>query len=111
MEEKIVEVKGKQYKLAFPTVGQYYNMEATKQALGKGFYNALLGNQTRTAQEALDMIDIEATITVLMPDLVDDLKVKRFKDLGLKDYVEVKKLYETEIVPFLREAMDILRSI
>lgn len=109
MDEKIIRVKGKEYKLSFPTVGQYYNIEATKQALGKGFYNALLGNKTKAAQDALDMIDIEATISILLPDLVSDLKVTRFKDLGLKDYVEIRKIYDEEIYPFLKEIHEILR--
>lgn len=108
MEDKLVKVFGREYKISFPTVGQYYDMEAMKQSLGKGFYNTMLGNITKAAQDALDMIDIEATITVLMPDLIKDLKVARFKDLGIADYVQIRKLYDEEIFPFLKEVGKLL---
>lgn len=108
MEDKIVKVFGKEYKVSFPNVGQYYDIEAMKQSLGKGFYNTMLGNVTVSAQAALDMIDAEATITILMPDLVKDLKVDRFKDLGIKDYMQIKQLYDQEIFPFLKEVNKIL---
>ena len=56
MEDKIVKVKGKEYKITFPNVGQYYDIEALKQSLGKGFYNMMLGNRSVAGQNALDMI-------------------------------------------------------
>lgn len=108
MEDKIVKVKGKEYRISFPNVGQYYDIEALKQSLGKGFYNMMLGNRSVAAQNALDMIDIEATITVMMPDLVKDMKVKSFRDLGLADYTEIREIYDKEIIPFLMETKRIL---
>ena len=105
MEDKIVVVKGREYRISFPNVGQYYDIEALKQSLGKGFYNMMLGNRSVAAQNA---IDIEATITVMMPDLVKDMKVKSFRDLGLADYTEIREIYDKEIIPFLLETKRIL---
>ena len=109
--DKKIKVRGKEYKISFPTVGQYYSIEAMKQSLGKGFYNTLLGNPTKTAQEALDMIDIEATISVLVPDLLKDLKVRDFSELGLVDYKEIKEVYNSEVYPFLKEINLLLQEI
>lgn len=109
-EVKKIKIRGKEYVLNFPNVGQYYEIEATKQRLGRGFYNTMLGNPTKTAQAALDMIDIEATISVLMPDLMKDLAVDSFSKLGLKDYQEIKKIYNSEIFPFMKEISDMLSS-
>ena len=69
MEDKIIKIKGHEYKMSFPTVGQYYEIETQKQFLGRGYYNTLLGNRTQAAADALDMIDIEATLTVMLPEL------------------------------------------
>lgn len=111
IDSKKVKIYGKEYDISFPNVGQFYDIEATKQKLGRGYYNTLLGNPTKTAQDALDMIDIEAAISILVPDLVKDMKVRSFSELGLKDYLEIKKIYEQEIYPFLKEAEKILSSI
>lgn len=107
-ENKIVSIKGKEYTISFPNVGQYYDIEALKQSLGKGYYNALLGNHTKAASDALDMIDIEATVRVLMPDLIKDMKVSNFRELGIKDFMEIRRIYDKEIFPFLKEVQMIL---
>ena len=50
------------------------------------------------------MIDVEATLSVLCPQLVADLKVKSFSELGLKDFKEISDIYMNEVFPFLKEA-------
>lgn len=110
MEDKTVNLRGKEYTIKFPNVGEYYRIETMKQSLGRGFYNTLLGNSTKAAQNALDIIDIEATLTVLMPELVKDLKVDSFNQLGLKDFAEIRKFYDIEVYPFLKEIHQILNQ-
>lgn len=110
MEDKVVKLKGKEYTIKFPNAGEYYRIETLKQSLGRGFYNTLLGNSTKAAQNALDIIDIEAVLTVMMPELVQDLKVESFSKLGLKDFVEIRKFYDKEIYPFLKEIQSILNQ-
>lgn len=111
MNTKEITVKGRKYEIQFPNVGQYYQIEVNKQRLGKGSYNSLIGNPTITAQRALDMIDVEATLSVLCPQLVADLKVKSFSELGLKDFKEISDIYMNEVFPFLKEAEKILSSV
>ena len=98
MNTKEITVKGRKYEIQFPNVGQYYQIEVNKQRLGKGSYNSLIGNPTITAQRALDMIDVEATLSVLCPQLVADLK-------------EISDIYMNEVFPFLKEAEKILSSV
>ena len=107
MNTKEITVKGRKYEIQFPNVGQYYQIEVNKQRLGKGSYNSLIGNPTITAQRALDMIDVEATLSVLCPQL----KVKSFSELGLKDFKEISDIYMNEVFPFLKEAEKILSSV
>ena len=64
--------------------------------------------RTKEAIDALDMIDIEATLTVLAPRLIEDMKVDRFSKLGLKDYLMIKKEYLEVIEPFMVEIKKIL---
>lgn len=109
-DSKIVKIRGKEYKFEYPNVGMYYSIETAKQRLGKGYYNVLLGNVTKAAQDALDMIDIEASLSVLCPDLIADLKVEKFSQLGIADYKEIKEIYLKEVQPFLKEVSDLLNS-
>ena len=64
-DEVTIEIKGHSYPVKFPTVGQFYQIEAMKQSLSRGFYNSMVMSPSVQAQHALDMIDIEAAIVLL----------------------------------------------
>lgn len=108
-ETKIVKIKGKEYTVKFPNVGEFYRIETNKQALGRGYYNTMLSNRTKMAQMALDVIDIEATLTVICPKLIDDIKVP-ISELGFADFKELRDIYMKEIFPFVKEGFDLLSS-
>lgn len=109
-EEVKIDVKGHEYSVPFPTVGQFYRIEALKQSLSRGFYNSMVMSPTGTAQQALDMIDIEATLTVLVPELIKDLKVKSFDELDVRDYTDIRDAYFKTVAPFFKEVQDILNG-
>jgi len=98
------------YTINTPTVGQFYDIEVTKQVLGKGFYASIVSTSTNGAQNAADMIDIEAHLAVLCPDMMKDLKCESFKDLGLVDYNEIKRVYIKSFLPWWKEIQDILKE-
>ena len=97
-----------QYTINFPTVGEYYAIQASKQSLSIGYYNSLTESNVKSANNAADMIDIEATLTILKPDILKDLKCESFKKLGLKDYIMVKAAYVEQIVPWIKEIEELL---
>lgn len=101
--EVAFQLKGREYVISYPNVGEYYRIEAMKQALGRGFYNALLETKTVSAINALDMIDIQATFAILCPKLIEDLKVNNFEELGVKDFAEIRDIYTETVAPFLNE--------
>lgn len=98
-------VKDKSYIINVPTVGQYYDIEASKQVLGKGFYNSIIQSNMITASHAADMIDIESFLTILAPDFIKDLIPKSFKDLGAEDYIELKNAYEEQFIPWWEDVL------
>lgn len=100
--------ESKKYKISFPTVGEYYDIQCLKAELSKNNYGGLMTSRTIDAVQALDMIDIEATLTVLAPQLIRDLKVKRFSELGLLDYAKIKKAYVETVSPFMSEINEAL---
>lgn len=108
MDEVKISIKGHEYTVVFPNVGQYYRIEAMKQSLSRGFYNSMVMSPANSAQHALDMIDIEATLVVLCPQLVEDLKVKNFDDLDVRDYKLIRDEYNGKVLPFFKEINDLL---
>lgn len=101
-------VNGNSYLINFPTVGDYYAIEASKQSLSLGFYNSLSESSVLSAYNATDMIDIEATLTILCPQLIKDLKCESFKKLGIKDYLMIKQAYIEQFVPWWKSIQELL---
>ena len=100
-------VNGNNYVINFPTVGEYYAIEASKQSLSLGFYNSLSESSVMSAYNATNMIDIEATLTILCPKLIKDLKCDSFKKLGVKDYLMIKDAYVEQFVPWWKEIQEL----
>jgi hypothetical protein len=113
MDIEILEfkLKSNNYTIKFPNVGQIEDIECTKQLISKGMYSSLMQMGTRAANDTLDMIDMEAFFSILCPDLVKDLKSDSFRDLGIVDFMELKKAYIKQFVPWWVEIQKILRPI
>jgi len=104
-------VKSNTYTIKFPNVGQIEDIECNKQLISKGMYASLMQMNTKAANDALDMIDMEAFFSILCPDIVKDLKCDSFRDLGVVDYMELKKSYIDQFVPWWTKIQKILRPI
>jgi hypothetical protein len=103
-------VKGRTYTINFPTVGEYYRIECLKQSLSNDNYGGLIVARTISSIKALDMIDIEATLSVLAPQLISDLKTESLSKLGLQDFNEIKKAYKEKVLPFMKKVNDLLNQ-
>ena len=107
-KELIFEVLGNTYKIEFPTVGKFQTIESLKQVLSKGMYSSLMTTGTVSSVNALDMIDIESYLTVLAPEILKDLKCDRFSDLGIVDYMTLKKAYDEQFIPWWNDIMKLI---
>lgn len=108
MEQIIFKTKGREYPLPAFTIGQYFNIEATKQVLGKGFYNAIAQSPFQSGANAQEAIDMEAIVTILIPKLIEDLKCKALSELGISDYMELKKDFDEQIIPWWNEVLQMM---
>ena len=100
-----------EYIIKAPNVGQFYDIEVNKQMFGKGVYGAIIKTSTLSAQQAADMIDIEAHLKVLMPEsfFKEDLKVESFQELGIDDYNQLKGTYIDVFLPWWTQIQDSLK--
>ncbi len=109
MDRQIVfKVKGNSYRIDFPTVGKFQEIETMKQIVSKGMYSSLLQTGTLSAMEVVNMVDMESYLTVLAPKLIEDLKCKTFGDLDIEDFLELKDAYLNQFVPWWNKILDLL---
>lgn len=90
------------------TVGKYRDIQVMKQSLSMNNYASLYRTMMVDSEDALDMIDIEANLSVMCPDLIKALKVP-FSLIGLLDFVEIRKEYKQKFEPWWAEVMKLLR--
>lgn len=98
--EKSFQFKEKTYKVEVPTVGQYLDIENAKLAVSKGYWTELIKSQTVSAAHSIQIIECVAILSVLCPDLFNDMKVADYKDIDVIDFMELVKVYIKEISPW-----------
>ena len=104
------ELKGNTYSIKFPNVGQILDIEVLKSSLAKGFYSSMQATLNRDSQFALDVVDCQAYLTVLCPQLMKDLKVP-FQELQIEEVIEIRSIFVDKILPFIKQWRDIIANI
>lgn len=105
-----ITVKGEQFKLKFPTIGDYMAIERYKMNLSAGQYTQMANSNLLTFVEALDAVDMIAYFTVLAPDILKHLKVEMYSELDLLDAKPLLDVYKEEVKPWIDSWMKILAS-
>lgn len=96
-------LKGNSYKVEFPTAGQFIDIETKKAELSNGQWGQLIKSPTISTFRSIQIIECIATLSIICPQLISDLKVKRLEDLDLIDLVEIYKVYQKNIYPWYTE--------
>lgn len=95
--------KNKSYSFNAPTVGEMIAIDGQKIALSNGKYQQMMNIHLVTTQSMLDMIDAEATLSVMCPQFMQDLKTPK-KTLMAMDVVDAKQfldeVYRKQIAPW-----------
>ena len=103
------EFQGKVYPIEFPNIGNFKKIEVLKQALSNGMYGQMVNSNMSTSSHALDMIDIEAYLGVMCPDLVKDIKgIDSLSELSLIHFNELRKAYRKQFTPWLEKVLKTL---
>ncbi len=114
----IFSVKGNQYNIDFPTVGQFIQMESRRMILSKGTYRDLISSNMISSFQAYQLIDMVVTLEAICPKLIADLKVDSIEELDLFDSLELLEDYIKVVNPWtndwrktLRKKSDIINGI
>lgn len=93
-----------------PTVGDLWDVEVAKTVLSNGRYGAVMSNKTVWSENALDNIDMFAYLSVFLPKLIEDLKIDSWKELGVFDLEEIRKVYVAEFLPWFNKFDSMLKK-
>lgn len=107
--------KNREYKIEFPTVGQYIDIETEKIDLASGKWSGLLTSRTVSAYRAIQLIECIAILKILCPKIFEDMKVSDYRDIDAIDFTLLLKLFTKEINPWysdwFKEFNDVLKDI
>lgn len=111
MQEQLnISFKGKSYTSEPVVVGNFIAVQKLKSMLSDGQWGNIYRSATMDGDESLIMIEIEAILNVFFPKLVEDLKPKSIRELGIKDYKDFKKLYEDKIKTWFNGYLKMLQE-
>ena len=82
---KVFVFKDREYKIEFPTVGQYIDIETEKIELSSGKWSDLVISRTVSAYRAIQLVECIAILKILCPKLFEDMKVLNYKDIDAID--------------------------
>lgn len=101
--EIVITVNENNYKVKFPTVGQFIQIEAQKALLSRNQYGSMITSGTKVAFKALDFVDMLAYFTILIPEMNDkdaDAYVN-LHNLDIMDANELLKVYKEDFKPWV----------
>lgn len=103
--------KGKEYKIEFPTVGEYIEIENQKIIHSNGQWANLIQNQTISAFRSIQIIECISLLIVLCPQLFSDMNVSSYKEIDAIDFLDLLLIYNKEINPWYSKWFNQFNSI
>jgi hypothetical protein len=88
-----IKIQENEYEVSFPNNGQLIDIEVMKQGLSKGTQDSLLSGLGINANLAWMTIEMIATFTILIPDLIKSLRVENLLELDPMQSKELRKVY------------------
>jgi len=105
-----LEIGENSYEVKYPNNGQLIDIESLKITLSKGNLDGMLFARTPGSQLAFFTVEMISTFTILIPQLMKDIKVDSLLDL---DPIETKgliKVYQSQYYPWYKEWYDYINE-
>lgn len=110
MTEKLkFTIKGMQFSTETATIGRLIDYYKFRSIISGGTYGMLFREALRTTDSVIQMIECEAFFQAFCPKFLDSLIPKKFQDLGIQDYSEIKQVYDATIKPWIQSLEEALQ--
>jgi len=108
-KSKVIQVSGNSYKIDFPNVGKFIDIQVLETRLSQGQAKNLIFG-TGDQIDAFLYITTYAHFSVLCPEMFKDLKVNSILDLSFEEYEQLVQIYLKEIQPWIRGVKDAIKE-
>jgi hypothetical protein len=99
----VLKVQENSYEIKHPTIGQLIDIELLKAQITNGNYGKMVGNLSQSSILSLDMVDTFAHFRIMCPNLLNDLTVENWGDLGSLDSLDLFEAYVKQFKPWYDE--------
>lgn len=104
-------LRGREFFVKFPNVGQLIDLESLKQALTNGRYGIMASSGIASMYRALDMVDAIAFFQVCAPNIARQLDIRSYTEMDVDGAQDFLTLYTEQIRPWLDGVMGELKSV
>ena len=99
--ELTVTAGGRNYTVKYPNVGQLIDIATRESNLSRGAIKDLMFSGLADQQDAYVYIKVIAFVEVMLPKLIDDLKVETLLELAPEDFQQLTQVYLKDILVWL----------
>lgn len=110
LDKIVLKIKENSYAATYPNVGQKIRIQSLKQDFTGGQYGRMSDSLLQDQWDALEMVDVLAHFTVLIPDLVKDSKVS-MSNLDQRDFVDLIKVYREQFLPWYKGWEEVIKKV
>lgn len=106
IKSKLIEFKDESYTVNFPNVGQLQDIEAFKMSYTNGRYIDMFNSGLKIHEQLLDMTDAIAYLAILCPKLMENLKIKSWRNCDPFLAKEIVNCYKTQFIPWYKPLLE-----
>lgn len=104
-----IELQGNPFTINFPNMGQIIDIETNKISFANGRYSQLLNSNIISSNVAQDLVEMAATLTVLIPEFNKIFKLNSIFELNPIDAIEFVTAYKEQVFPWYSEWLLLLK--
>lgn len=108
--KKTFKIADNSYTVDFPTTGGLIEIESLKAQLSRNNYAGISEQGTIAANYSRLLIDMIATLSVLVPQLKKDMSIKSISELNPLDSKKLLQVYIKDILPWITDWFTILNT-
>ena len=109
-KELKITIQKTNYVIAFPSAGKLIDIETMKVSIAKGAYNGLINASTKSADQALDLIDAICTFMVVIPELRENMVFDNILDIDPIDAQELVVIYKKVYFPWFAGWLEVMKQ-
>lgn len=106
-----LDLDGNKFTVAFPNAGQLIDIESNKILFSNSQYSSMVRSQLIYTNMALDIVEMAATFVVLIPSLIERLRVTSIFELDIPTVYKLIKVYKKDFLPWYLDWIEAIQDM